>query len=188
VGMGEGVRGEAPADALRLSAGDDSPEPSRQDPLDRGILDALTDLVKQAGAISHSIAASLGVAPSDLLALFKLSDGVVSMKELAQRMSCDASFVTVIADTLEREGLAKREPSQRDRRVKELVLTPKGIAAQERLMHELATRMPWCNELDESERQCFLRLLNKMLGRQSGDAGHMRESGSAQRASTVRSE
>jgi DNA-binding MarR family transcriptional regulator len=85
-------------------------------------------------------------------------------------MSCDASFVTVIVDTLEREGLAKREPSQRDRRVKELVLTPKGIAAQERLMDELATRMPWCNGLDESERQCFLRLLNTMLGRQGGDA------------------
>jgi DNA-binding MarR family transcriptional regulator len=186
--MGEVVPGEAPADALRLSGGDVLPEPPRQDPLDRGILDALTDLVKQAGAISHSIAASLGVAPSDLLALFKLSDGVVSMKELAQRMSCDASFVTVIADTLEREGLAKREPSQRDRRVKELVLTPKGIAAQERLMRELATRMPWCNGLDDAERRCFLRLLNKMLASQGGDAGHKRESGSAQRASTVRSE
>ena len=146
MGNGEVGPGEARADARRLCEGDESP---RQDPLDRGILDALTNLVKQAGAISHSIAASLGVAPSDLLALFKLSDGVVSMKELAQRMSCDASFVTVIADTLEREGLAKREPSQRDRRVKELVLTPKGIAAQERLMRELATRMPWCDGLDD---------------------------------------
>jgi DNA-binding MarR family transcriptional regulator len=173
VGTGEVAPGEARADASAL---------------DRGILDALTDLVKQAGAISHSIAASMGVAPSDLLALFKLSDGVLSMKELAQRMACDASFVTVIADTLERQGLAKREASQRDRRVKELVLTPKGIAAQERLMRELATRMPWGNGLDETERQCFLRLLNKMLASQSGDAGHTRESGSAQRASTVRSE
>ena len=186
--MGEGVPGEAQADAQRFSRGNDSPAPSRQDPLDRGILDALTDLVKQAGAISHSIAVSLGVAPSDLLALFKLSDGVVSMKELAQRMSCDASFVTVIADTLEREGLAKREPSQQDRRVKELVLTPKGIAAQERLMHELATRMPWCNGLDESERQCFLRLLNKMLASQRGDAGHTPESGPAEAGAPVRSE
>ena len=136
--------------------------------LNRDILDSLTDLVKQAGAISQSIAAGFGVAPSDLLALFKL-DGVLTMKELAQKLSCDASFVTTIADTLEKHGLARREPSGRDRRVKNLVLTPDGIAAKERLMHELATRMPWCNGLDESERQCFLRLLNKMLGRQSGD-------------------
>ena len=156
--------------------------------LDRGILDALTELVKQAGAISHSIAAGIGVAPSDLLALFKLDAGVVPMKELAQRMGCDASFVTSIADTLERQGLARREPSTRDRRVKNLVLTPKGVAAQERLMRELATKMPWCNELDESERQCFLGLLNKMLARQRGDAGPATESGSAEGAARIRSE
>jgi MarR family transcriptional regulator, organic hydroperoxide resistance regulator len=187
VGTGEEVPGEAQTDVLLLSGADDPPEPPRQNPVDRGILDALTDLVKQAGAISHSIAASFGVAPSDLLALFKLSDGVVSMKELAQRMGCDASFVTVIADTLEREGLARREPSLRDRRVKELVLTPKGIAAQERLMRELATRMPWCNGLDETERHCFLRLLNKMLASERGDADHLRENRSAQAGATVRS-
>jgi DNA-binding MarR family transcriptional regulator len=173
MGTGEVASGEARADASAL---------------DRDILDALTDLVKQASGISHSIAASLGVAPSDLLALFKLSDGVVSMKELAQRMGCDASFVTVIADTLEREGLARREPSQRDRRVKNLVLTPTGIAAQERLMRELAARMPWCNGLDESERRCFLRLLNKMLASQRGEAGQAGEKGSAEAAATVRSE
>jgi hypothetical protein len=72
--------------------------------------------------------------------------------------------------------------------VKNLVLTPKGIDAQERLMRELATRMPWCNGLDHSERQCFLRLLNKMLARQRDDAGQVRESGSADGAATVRSE
>lgn len=156
--------------------------------LDRGILDALTDLVKQAGAISQSIAVSFGVAPSDLLALFKLHNEALPMKDLAQRMGCDASFVTLIADTLEREGLARREPNQRDRRVKNLVLTPKGIAAQERLMRELAARMPWCNGLDETERQCFLKLLNKMLAGQRGHAGDTGESGSAEAGATVRSE
>jgi DNA-binding MarR family transcriptional regulator len=173
VGIDEAVPGETRADAPAV---------------ERGILDALTDLIKQAGAISHSIAAGLGVAPHDLLALFKLEGGAASMKELAQRMGCDASFITVIADTLEREGLARREPSQRDRRVKNLVLTDKGVAAQERLMRELAARMPWCNGLDESERQCFLGLLNKMLASQSGDAGPVQECGSASRGSTVRSE
>jgi DNA-binding MarR family transcriptional regulator len=173
VGIGEGGPGEVRTDASDL---------------DRGILDALTDLIKQASGISHSIAASFGVGPSDLFALFKLEDGVLSMKELAQRMGCDASFVTVIADALEREGLARREPSQRDRRVKNLVLTEKGATAQERLLRELAARMPWSNRLDESERRCFLSLLNKMLASQRGDASDIRESGSAERAATVRSE
>jgi DNA-binding MarR family transcriptional regulator len=145
--------GEAPADGPALN---------------REILDTFGALVKQLAATGQSIAASFRVAPSDLLALVKL-DGVVTMKELAQRMGCDASFVTAVADALERHGLAKRESSQRDRRVKNLVLTPDGIAAKERLMQELAERMPWCYALDDAERQCLLGLLKKMLRKSAGD-------------------
>jgi DNA-binding MarR family transcriptional regulator len=130
--------------------------------VDRGIVNGLTNLVKRAGAISQSIADRFDIAPSDLLALFKL-DEVMTMKELAQHMSCDASFVTTIADTLERRGLARREPSPRDRRVKNLVLTTEGIAAKEQMMQELALRMPWCYALDEKERHVFLALIEKML-------------------------
>jgi DNA-binding MarR family transcriptional regulator len=146
--------------------------------LNRDILDTLTGLIKHVGGIAQAIATEFDIAPHDLLALFKL-DGVLTMKELAQHMGCDASFVTTIADTLERHGFARREPSQRDRRVKNLVLTPEGIAAKERLMRELATRMPWCYALDDTERQCFLTLLRKVVdspGREDGsDAGPARE-------------
>lgn len=155
--------------------------------LNRDILDALTGLVKQAGAVGHSLAADFGVTPSDLLALFKL-DGLLTMKELAQRMGCDASFVTAVADALERHGLARRAPSQRDRRVKHLVLTEEGIAAKERLMRELAASMPWCYALDDTERQCFLSLLRKMLDAARPDAGAARETCSAGTDATVRSE
>ena len=127
----------------------------------RAILDAFGLLVKQLGTAGHTIAASFGVAPSDLLALVKI-DGALPMKELAQRMGCDASFVTAVADALERHGLASREPDARDRRIKNLVLTPDGIAAKERLMRELAARMPWCTKLDDAERSCFLSLLRKL--------------------------
>ena len=146
--------------------------------LNRDILDTLTGLIKHVGVIAQAIAAEFDIAPHDLLALFKL-DGVLTMKELAQHMGCDASFVTSIADTLERHGFARREPSQRDRRVKNLVLTREGIAAKERLMRELATRMPWCYALDDTERQCFLTLLRKVVdspGLEDGsDAGPARE-------------
>jgi DNA-binding MarR family transcriptional regulator len=130
--------------------------------VDRAIVNGLTDLMKRAGVISQSIADSFDIAPSDLLALFKL-DEVMTMKELAKHMSCDASFDTTIADTLEKRGLARREPSLKDRRVKNLVLTPEGIAAKERMMQELALRMPWCYALDEKERHIFLALIQKML-------------------------
>jgi DNA-binding MarR family transcriptional regulator len=130
--------------------------------LDRDILDSLTDLVKRAGTVSHSIATGFGVAPHDLLALFKLEGGL-AMKELAQRMGCDASFVTTVADTLEKRGFIRREPGQRDRRIKNLLLTDEGISAKERMMAQLAAKMPWCYALDDGERRCLLFLLRKML-------------------------
>jgi DNA-binding MarR family transcriptional regulator len=137
--------------------------------LDRDILDSLTTLVKRAGTVGHSIAADFAIAPHDLLAMFKLEGGL-AMKELAQRMGCDASFVTAIADTLEKRGFLRREPSQRDRRIKNLVLTSEGMAAKERLMAQLAVRMPWCYALDDAERRCFLGLLRKMLDTPGPDA------------------
>jgi len=130
--------------------------------VNRDIVNALGDLVKRAGTIAQSIAALFGIAPSDLLALFKL-DEVMTMKELAQRMACDASFITGVADTLERRGLVRREPSPRDRRAKNLVLTPEGVAAKERMLKELAVKMPWCYALNDKECHVFLGLLQKML-------------------------
>jgi DNA-binding MarR family transcriptional regulator len=131
--------------------------------VNRDILDSMTSLIKLVGGIAQGIASEFDIAPHDLLAMFKL-DGVMSMKELAQHMGCDASFVTSVADTLERRGFARRAPSQRDRRVKNLVLTEEGIAAKERLMRELAVKMPWSYALDDTERHCFLGLLKKALG------------------------
>ena len=106
--------------------------------LNRDILDAMTTLIKQAGSVGQAIAGGFGLAPHDLLAMFKL-DGPLPMKELAQRMGCDASFITTIADALEKRGFACREPSQRDRRVKNLVLTGSGVSAKEKLMAQLGT-------------------------------------------------
>lgn len=158
--------------------------PGAPSTLNRDILDALTDLVKRAGTVIHSLAAGVGVAPSDLHALFKL-DGALAMKELARRMGCDASFVTVVADTLEGHGFIRREPGRRDRRVKHLVLTPAGAAARERLFGQLAAEMPWCYGLSDAERQCLLGLLRKMLDAPRPAAAG--EQGGAGEAATDRS-
>jgi DNA-binding MarR family transcriptional regulator len=131
--------------------------------MERELVDALGALMHNAGAIASEMAPTFGVNPSDLLALFKLDDGL-SMKELAGKLGCDASFVTVVTDALEKRGLVRREPSQRDRRVKNLRLTPEGVTAKERLTNEIGARMPWNTRLSTAERRCFLKLLKKMTG------------------------
>ena len=107
---------------------------------------------------------------SDAIALFKL-DAPMTMKELGQRMGCDPSFITTIADALEKHGLARREPSLRDRRSKNIVLTPEGVTVRDKICAELTGRAPWCTALDTGERRCLLGLIRKMLRSAVGGDG-----------------
>jgi MarR family transcriptional regulator, organic hydroperoxide resistance regulator len=140
-----------------------------EEELNTQVMDTLIELLKRMGSLGQSIGASFGLSGSDAMALHKI-DGPVSMKELSQRIGCDASFITVIADSLERLGIAERVPSQRDRRVKNIVLTERGCEIRDEIIREVTARMPWGNTLDMSERKCFLGLLQKMLGRVEGGA------------------
>src|SRR5277367_3345898 len=105
---------------------------SGDDELNQQIADSVGELVRHAHDLGQSIAADFGLTVSDTKALFLL-EAPLTMKELGLRMGCDPSFVTTVADALEKRGLARREPSQRDRRSKNLVLTDEGAALRLRL-------------------------------------------------------
>ncbi len=136
--------------------------PLTDDQLNQQISDTLPELIKHFHDLGQRIATEFGMNGSDAIALLKL-DTPMTMKELGQRMGCDPSFVTTIADALEKHGLARREPSLRDRRSKNIVLTPEGEAVRDRLFREILTRAPWCTALDTGERRCLLGLMRKML-------------------------
>ncbi len=72
------------------------------------------------------------------------------MKEMGQRMHCDPSFVTMVTNGLEKHGLARRETSERDRRVKNVTLTAEGASMRERLEKEFASKVPWASTLSVS--------------------------------------
>jgi MarR family transcriptional regulator, organic hydroperoxide resistance regulator len=130
--------------------------------LNQQITDTFGELFRHAHGLGQAIAAGVGLTVTDTKALFLLEEPM-TMKDLGLRMGCDPSFVTSVADALEKHGLARREPSQRDRRSKNLVLTPEGVKLRDRLCAELSARAPWCTTLDTSERRCLLGLLQKML-------------------------
>jgi DNA-binding MarR family transcriptional regulator len=142
-------------------------EPLTDDQLNQQISDTLPELIKHFHDLGQRIATEFGMNSSDAIALVKL-DTPMTMKELGQRMGCDPSFVTTIADALEKHGLARREPSLRDRRSKNIVLTPEGEAVRERLFREFLTQAPWCTALDTGERRCLLGLMRKMLRSRGG--------------------
>ena len=137
------------------------------DGLNQQIADTLGELIRHAHDLGQGIAADFGLTVSDTKALFVL-DAPMTMKDLGLRMGCDPSFVTTVADALEKHGLARREPSQRDRRSKNLVLTSEGVRLRDRLCAEMSARAPWCTTLDVSERRCLLTLMRKMLRSRGG--------------------
>jgi DNA-binding MarR family transcriptional regulator len=84
------------------------------------------------------------------------------MRELADRISCDPSQVTGIADRLEALELVERRPSPQDRRVKRLVVTDRGHAVAEQLASELNEDAPGLRSLRDDERVELLVLLRKL--------------------------
>src|SRR3954447_19592010 len=74
-----------------------------------------------------SLAAELELSPAQCHVLHLIEPGQsIAMGQLAETLACDASNVTGLVDRLESRGLVRRRPSDADRRVKVLDLTPKG--------------------------------------------------------------
>src|SRR5207253_7076927 len=86
--------------------------------------------------------AELGLSFSQAHALRLLDpDEPMPMSALAERLFCDASNVTGIADRLEARGLVRRQSSEGDRRVKALTITPAGTKLRKQVM-ELMSQPP----------------------------------------------
>jgi DNA-binding MarR family transcriptional regulator len=108
---------------------------------------------------------NLDLPPAQAQALSVL-EGPVPMRELASRLACDASNVTGIVDGLEGRGLVERRPDPRDRRVKQLVLTPEGKRRRAALDADLDRVAAKVFDLPEEEQRTLRELLGRTLGTQ----------------------
>jgi DNA-binding MarR family transcriptional regulator len=135
--------------------------PPDMDQLDSEIADSMGKLAEAMMMKGEQLAQRFGVPAFCLKALHELGSPM-AMRDLGRRLHCDPSFVTSIADLMEKHGLAKREASTSDRRIKNLVLTVAGMGLREQAEREFMNLMPWrC--LDNDERACLLGLIRKML-------------------------
>jgi len=136
------------------------------------VADCFFELIGNIVAQAEQLAHRLSIPAPFIKALHTL-DCPMAMKELGKRMHCDPSFVTLLADMLEKRGLAKREPHPADRRVKNIVLTSEGEELKQRVEAEISARMPWNRALNETERAQLLALIRKMLSadENGADAG-----------------
>jgi DNA-binding MarR family transcriptional regulator len=77
--------------------------------------------------------ATLGLTPAlfGLLNVVGAREGAIQ-QELGSAMGIDRTTMVSLIDQLESAGLAKRRPSPKDRRAREIVITPKGRRLLER--------------------------------------------------------
>jgi DNA-binding MarR family transcriptional regulator len=145
------------------------------------LAECFSELIGKILGQADRLAQRLGV-PVPFIKVLHTLDCPMAMKELGKRIHCDPSFVTIMADMLEKRGLARREPHPDDRRVKNLVLTDVGVAMKQQVEAEMTAEMPW-TALDPQEREQLLALIRKMLaaGRSgtggAGEAAHIDASG-----------
>src|SRR3954453_15448728 len=76
-------------------------------------------------------------------------DEPVAMRDLAEGMGYDASHITALVDQLEARGLVERRPDPTDRRVKRIVVTPKGDKLRDQIEDELLETILPLDQLDD---------------------------------------
>lgn len=123
-------------------------------------------LIRSAPERTKSLARR-GLTPNDSRALFSLDlhEGR-PMRSLAEAWECDPSNTTWIVDRLEELGLAARRPVPHDRRVKLVVLTPKGQRTRDELQREFHQPPPEFSRLDRGDLEALDRILEKLAPHQ----------------------
>jgi DNA-binding MarR family transcriptional regulator len=112
----------------------------------------------------HSACEAIDVSPPQLKALLSLeADRPLAMRDIAELLSCDASWVTELVDGLEQRSYVERRPHDTDRRIKTVRITPAGERAREmareQLHHPPAVLL---ERLTETDLQSLRRILRKL--------------------------
>ena len=103
-----------------------------------------------------------GLTPPHGMALTMLIDGPRRMRELAELMVCDASYVTAVVDRLEELGIAVRQPSSTDRRVKDIVLTTRGRHTAANVQSAMSDFPAEFGALSATDLQAMKKIVDKL--------------------------
>ncbi|WP_431916889.1 MarR family winged helix-turn-helix transcriptional regulator [Nonomuraea jabiensis] len=117
---------------------------------ERNLCGLVGALAKQIEGHIRERAGALNLTAAQAVALRELT-GPMTMRDLADRMSCEPSNATFVVDRLEEQGIVERRPHPGDRRAKQLVLTSEGVALRERLIDSLTEDSPLARLTSEEQ-------------------------------------
>ncbi|KUL34357.1 MarR family transcriptional regulator [Streptomyces sp. NRRL F-4489] len=135
--------------------------PEAQTVAERQLCGLLNGMAQRIGDHVRRGAGRLGLTAPQAIALRELT-GPMTMRELAERMTCEPSNATFVVDKLEKQELIERRPHPTDRRAKQLVLTAQGAALRDRLLALLGEESPLAG-LTDAERATLRLLLERAM-------------------------
>ncbi len=110
------------------------------------------------------IAGEFGLTPPQLFALRQLDpDEPVPMRALASALNCDSSNVTGLVDGLEAQGLVERREAEHDRRMRMLVVTPRGCEVRRRLFEAIQEVPDAIAQLSAADQRALRDILQRAL-------------------------
>ncbi|MEU8304933.1 MarR family transcriptional regulator [Actinomadura sp. NPDC048955] len=128
---------------------------------EREVCGLVNGLAQQIADHVRERAVTLGVTAAQATALREMT-GPMTMRELAERMSCEPSNATFVIDKLEKQGLVERRAHPTDRRARLLVLTADGNVLRERLLELLAQDSPLAG-LTAQQQRALQELLEQAI-------------------------
>lgn len=138
----------------------------RQAAAERELCGLVNGLAEQIADHVRARAVRLGLTAAQATALREMT-GPMTMRELAERMSCEPSNTTFVVDRLEKLGLVERRAHATDRRAKQLVLTAEGSTVRERLLELLTQDSPLAG-LTAQQQRTLHDLLEQAIVRPAG--------------------
>jgi DNA-binding MarR family transcriptional regulator len=111
-----------------------------------------------------TLASEFELSPAQCHVLHLIEPGrPIPMGRLAEGLACDASNVTGLVDRLESRGLVRRHPSDEDRRIKVLELTPAGVRLRSNVLERMTRPPDNLDRLSADEQRVLVKILKRLL-------------------------
>ncbi|WP_329235064.1 MarR family winged helix-turn-helix transcriptional regulator [Actinoallomurus sp. NBC_01490] len=149
---------------MTMGSGAEAPATDRADVERKSeIVRVLVEVANIADAVVAQVLGEFGVPASVAGTLWALAPGTEppTMRDVAARLRCDPSTVSLAADKLQSMGLVARQPHPADGRKRTLALTEHGHELWEALRTRLHASGLFTG-LDAQEQNTLLALLTKM--------------------------
>jgi DNA-binding MarR family transcriptional regulator len=136
----------------------------KRTPVSIGFYFSLLEFLLSAKQHVVAVGAEFGLSSIQAITLLLIDeDHPRPMKNFCMLFHCDASNVTGIVDGLEQRKLVERRNNPKDRRVKEVCITPAGKRMQEQIIDRLAADNGFLfDPLSDAEAGQFVHIVEKI--------------------------